>query len=218
MKVSLTSNIDPRLLNQYSAESKKAISAGIYAALKEAAPGLQLKAREHVKQKLNIKSKGLMNSLKAKPLRPRQGKEAAMSVRFGFKPMSLHEHGGETYDPKGGYILMPLKGFTRMSKKMLTALIASGKLIIRPQGKTLVVYQVSETGKGAMIGGRRNTKKAGGRYKAGNEVAVAILVKRSKVPKRTNLGALVDKEKPAIGALINKHIRARLTALTITNK
>lgn len=216
MKLSLTDNLDPALLKRYSTEGKKAVREGIRSALKAAATPLQTKAREHVSARLKIRSKGLLKSLKAKVLSPRGDKQAALSVRFGFKAMRIHEHGGETYDPGGGYILVPLPGFTRMSKKTLTALVAAGKLAIRPQGKTLVVYQVAETGKGAMIGGRRNTKAGGGRHKAGNEVAVAILVRRSRVPKRTNLDGLVSSAVPGIGALIQQHVTARIAALPLT--
>lgn len=216
MKISLADNLDRGLLNKWSSEGKRAVREGIQAAFKAAATPLQNTARAHVQQRLKIKSKGLLKSLKAKVLRPRGDKQAALSVKFGFKAMSIHEHGGETWDPKGGYMVMPLPGFARMSAKTLKALIAAGKLHIRPQGKALVVYQVAQTGKGALIGGRRNTKAAGGRYKAGSEVAVAILVKRSRIPRRTNLDGLVKAEVPKISAQIERHVQARLANLPLT--
>lgn len=206
MKLSLTQTglLDPGTLAAWTSERKRAIRTAVAQGLKTGGVEVRDAARTRMRAAFKVARSGFVNSMQAKVLDKKPERLPDLLIGSRIPWLDLHEAGGAVT----GNMLIPLlpnRMGPKQFAKLVDALMRSGNaFFIKKGGKVILMAeniqensrQLSRFKKAER--GRTGTKK----IKRGQEVPIAILVKRVNLKRRLGLVDAVQSSLPGLAQAI----------------
>lgn len=206
MKLSLTQTglLDPGTLAAWTSERKRAIRTAVAQGLKTGGVEVRDAARTRMRAAFKVARSGFVNSMQAKVLDKKPERLPDLLIGSRIPWLGLHEAGGAVT----GNMLIPLlpnRMGPKQFAKLVDALMRSGNaFFIKKGGKVILMAeniqensrQLSRFKKAER--GRTGTKK----IKRGQEVPIAILVKRVNLKRRLGLVDAVQSSLPGLAQAI----------------
>jgi len=206
MKLSLTQAglLDPGTLAAWTSERKKAIRAAVAQGMKSGGAEIRDAARARMRAAFKVARSGFVNSMQAKVLDKKPERLPNLLIGSRIPWLGLHEAGGTV----SGNMLIPLlpnRMGPKQFSKLVDALMRSGNaFFIKKGGKVILMAeniqensrQLSRFKKAER--GRSGTKK----IKRGQEVPIAVLVKRVNLKRRLGLVDAVQSSLPGLAQAI----------------
>ena len=192
MKLSLTQTglLDPGTLAAWTSERKRAIRTAVAQGLKTCGVEVRDAARARMRAAFKVARSGFVNSMQAKVLDKKPERLPDLLIGSRIPWLGLHETGGTV----SGNMLIPLlpnRMGPKKFAKLVDALMRSGNAFFIKKGDKVILMaeniqensrQLSRFKKAER--GRTGTKK----IKRGQEVPIAVLVKRVNLQRRLGLG------------------------------
>ena len=206
MKLSLTQTglLDPGTLAAWTSERKRAIRTAVAQGLKIGGVEVRDAARTRMRAAFKVARSGFVNSMQAKVLDKKPERLPDLLIGSRIPWLGLHETGGTV----SGNMLIPLLPNRMGPKKfaqIVDALMRSGNaFFIKKGGKVILMAeniqensrQLSRFKKAER--GRTGSKK----IKRGQEVPIAVLVKRVNLQRRLGLVDAVQSSLPGLAQAI----------------
>lgn len=206
MKLSLTQTglLDPGTLAAWTSERKKAIRTAVAQGMKSGGAEVRDAARARMRATFKVARSGFVNSMQAKVLDKKHERLPNLLIGSRIPWLGLHEAGGTV----SGNMLIPLlpnRMGPKQFSKLVDALMRSGNaFFIKKGGKVILMAeniqensrQLSRFKKAER--GRTGTKK----IKRGQEVPIAVLVKRVNLKRRLGLVEAVQSSLPGLAQAI----------------
>lgn len=206
MKLSLTQTglLDPGTLAAWTSERKRAIRTAVAQGLKAGGVEVRDAARTRMRAAFKVARSGFVNSMQAKVLDKKPERLPVLLIGSRIPWLGLHETGGTV----SGNMLIPLlpnRMGPKQFAKLVDALMRSGNaFFIKKGGKVILMAeniqensrQLSRFKKAER--GRTGTKK----IKRGQEVPIAVLVKRVNLKRRLGLVDAVQSSLPGLAQAI----------------
>jgi hypothetical protein len=206
MKLSLTQTglLDPGTLAAWTSERKRAIRTAVAQGLKAGGVEVRDAARTRMRAAFKVARSGFVNSMQAKVLDKKPERLPVLLIGSRIPWLGLHETGGTV----SGNMLIPLlpnRMGPKQFSKLVDALMRSGNaFFIKKGGKVILMAeniqensrQLSRFKKAER--GRTGTKK----IKRGQEVPIAVLVKRVNLKRRLGLVDAVQSSLPGLAQAI----------------
>jgi hypothetical protein len=206
MKLSLTQAglLDPGTLAAWTSERKRAIRTAVAQGLKTGGVEVRDAARTRMRAAFKVARSGFVNSMQAKVLDKKPERLPNLLIGSRIPWLGLHEAGGTV----SGNMLIPLlpnRMGPKQFAKLVDALMRSGNaFFIKKGGKVILMAeniqensrQLSRFKKAER--GRTGTKK----IKRGQEVPIAVLVKRVNLKRRLGLVDAVQSSLPGLAQAI----------------
>lgn len=206
MKLSLTQAglLDPGTLAAWTSERKKAIRTAVAQGMKSGGAEVRDTARARMRAAFKVARSGFVNSMQAKVLDKKPERLPDLLIGSRIPWLGLHEAGGAVT----GNMLIPLlpnRMGPKQFAKLVDALMRSGNaFFIKKGGKVILMAeniqensrQLSRFKKAER--GRTGTKK----IKRGQEVPIAVLVKRVNLKRRLGLVDAVQSSLPGLAQAI----------------
>lgn len=206
MKLSLTQTglLDPGTLAAWTSERKRAIRTAVAQGLKTGGVEVRDAARTRMRAAFKVARSGFVNSMQAKVLDKKPERLPDLLIGSRIPWLGLHEAGGAVT----GNMLIPLlpnRMGPKKFAKLVDALMRSGNAFFIKKGDKVILMaeniqensrQLSRFKKAER--GRTGTKK----IKRGQEVPIAILVKRVNLKRRLGLVDAVQSSLPGLAQAI----------------
>ena len=214
MRLSLTTTglLDPRQLAAWSTERRRAIHAAV-------AKGMQLDGREvrdaarsEMRSAFTVKRNSFISSMGVKVFdkKPAHLPNSLPALLVGSKIpwLGLHEKGGTV----SGNLLMPLlpgRIGPKRFKAVIDGLMRSGNaFFIEKNGRVLLMAENIKENAGQLGRFKRAERGRTGakQIKRGQEIPIAVLVKRVDLKRRLNLAGGVQRALPALARAIQQEL------------
>jgi len=206
MKLSLTQTglLDPGSLAAWTSERKRAIRTAVAQGLKTGGVEVRDAARTRMRAAFKVARSGFVNSMQAKVLDKKPERLPDLLIGSRIPWLGLHETGGTV----SGNMLIPLlpnRMGPKQFSKLVDALMRSGNAFFIKKGDRVLLMaeniqensrQLSRFKKAER--GRTGTKK----IKRGQEVPIAVLVKRVNLKRRLGLVDAVQSSLPGLAQAI----------------
>ena len=206
MKLSLTQTglLDPGSLAAWTSERKRAIRTAVAQGLKTGGVEVRDAARTRMRAAFKVARSGFVNSMQAKVLDKKPERLPVLLIGSRIPWLGLHETGGTV----SGNMLIPLlpnRMGPKQFSKLVDALMRSGNAFFIKKGDKVILMaeniqensrQLSRFKKAER--GRTGTKK----IKRGQEVPIAVLVKRVNLKRRLGLVDAVQSSLPGLAQAI----------------
>jgi len=206
MKLSLTQTglLDPGTLAAWTSERKRAIRTAVAQGLKTGGVEVRDAARTRMRAAFKVARSGFVNSMQAKVLDKKPERLPDLLIGSRIPWLGLHETGGTV----SGNMLIPLlpnRMGPKQFAKLVDALMRSGNAFFIKKGDKVILMaeniqensrQLSRFKKAER--GRTGTKK----IKRGQEVPIAVLVKRVNLKRRLGLVDAVQSSLPGLAQAI----------------
>lgn len=206
MKLSLTQTglLDPGTLAAWTSERQKAIRTAVAQGLKSGGVEVRDAARARMRVAFKVARSGFVNSMQAKVLDKKPERIPDLLIGSRIPWLGLHETGGAVT----GNMLIPLlpnRMGPKQFAKVVDALMRSGNaFFIKKGGKVLLMAENIQENSSQLSSfkraerGRTGTKK----IKRGQEVPIAVLVKRVNLQRRLGLVDAVQSSLPGLAQAI----------------
>ncbi len=214
MRLSLTTTglLDPRQLAAWSTERRRAIHAAVTKGMQSGGREVRDAARSEMRSAFTVKRNSFISSMGVKVFdkKPAHLPNSLPALLVGSKIpwLGLHEKGGTV----SGNLLIPLlpgRIGPKRFKAVIDGLMRSGNaFFIEKNGRVLLMAEnIKENA--AQLGrfkraerGRTGAKQ----IKRGQEIPIAVLVKRVDLKRRLNLAGGVQRALPALARAIQQEL------------
>jgi hypothetical protein len=208
MKLSLTQAglLDPGTLAAWTTERKKAIRTAVAQGMKAGGVEVRDAARARMRATFKVARAGFVNSMQAKVLDKKPERLPDLLIGSRIPWLGLHETGGAVT----GNMLIPLlpkRMGPKQFAKVVDALMRSGNaFFIKKGGKVILMAENIQENATALTRFKRAERGRTGakKIKRGQEVPIAVLVKRVNLQRRLGLVDAVQGSLPQLVQAIER--------------
>lgn len=206
MKLSLTQTglLDPGTLAAWTSERKKAIRTAVAQGMKSGGAEVRDAARARMRTAFKVARSGFVNSMQAKVLDKKPERLPDLLIGSRIPWLGLHETGGTV----SGNMLIPLlpnRMGPKQFAKLVDALMRSGNaFFIKKGGKVILMAENIQENSRQLSRFKKAERSRTGtkKIKRGQEVPIAVLVKRVNLKRRLGLVDAVQSSLPGLAQAI----------------
>ena len=210
MRLTLTTTglLDPRQLSAWSAERRRAIHAAVANGMQSGGREVRDAARAEMRSAFTVKRNSFVSSMGVKVFDKKPEQLPALRVGSKIPWLGLHEKGGSV----SGNLLIPLlpgRIGPKRFRQIVDSLMRSGNAyFIKKNGRVLLMAEnIKENGSQLTRFKRAERGRTGAKQiKRGQEIPIAVLVKRVDLKRRLNLVGGVQRALPALAQAIQKEL------------
>lgn len=214
MRLSLTTTglLDPRQLAAWSAERRRAIHTAVAKGMQSGGREVRDAARSEMRSAFTVKRNSFISSMGVKVFdkKPAHLPNSLPALLVGSKIpwLGLHEKGGTV----SGNLLIPLlpgRIGPKRFKTVIDGLMRSGNaFFIEKNGRVLLMAENIKENAGQLGRFKRAERGRTGakQIKRGQEIPIAVLVKRVDLKRRLNLAGGVQRALPALARAIQQEL------------
>ncbi|ABR91017.1 Uncharacterized conserved protein [Janthinobacterium sp. Marseille] len=210
MRLTLTTTglLDPRQLSAWSAERRRAIHAAVAKGMQSGGREVRDAARAEMRSAFTVKRNSFVSSMGVKVFDKKPEQLPALRVGSKIPWLGLHEKGGSV----SGNLLIPLlpgRIGPKRFRQIVDSLMRSGNAyFIKKNGRVLLMAEnIKENGSQLTRFKRAERGRTGAKQiKRGQEIPIAVLVKRVDLKRRLNLVGGVQRALPALAQAIQKEL------------
>lgn len=210
MRLSLTTTglLDPRQLAAWSSERRRAVHAAVTRGMKTGGRDVRDAARAEMRSAFEVKRASFVASMGVKVFDKKQSELPALWVGSKIPWLGLHEQGGSV----SGNLLIPLlpgRIGPKRFKAVIDGLMRSGNaFFIEKNGRVLLMAEnIAENSRQLTRFKRAERGRTGAKQiKRGQEIPIAVLVKRVDLKRRLNLAGGVQRALPALARAIQQEL------------
>lgn len=210
MRLTLTTTglLDPRQLSAWSAERRRAIHAAVAKGMQSGGREVRDAARAEMRSAFTVKRNSFVSSMGVKVFDKKPEQLPALRVGSKIPWLGLHEKGGSV----SGNLLIPLlpgRIGPKRFRQIVDSLMRSGNAyFIKKNGRVLLMAEnIKENGSQLTRFKRAERGRTGAKQiKRGQEIPIAVLVKRVDLKRRLNLAGGVQRALPALAQAIQKEL------------
>ena len=210
MRLTLTTTglLDPRQLSAWSAERRRAIHAAVAKGMQSGGREVRDAARAEMRSAFTVKRNSFVSSMGVKVFNKKPEQLPALRVGSKIPWLGLHEKGGSV----SGNLLIPLlpgRIGPKRFRQIVDSLMRSGNAyFIKKNGRVLLMAEnIKENGSQLTRFKRAERGRTGAKQiKRGQEIPIAVLVKRVDLKRRLNLVGGVQRALPALAQAIQKEL------------
>ena len=210
MRLTLTTSglLDPRQLSAWSAERRRAIHAAVAKGMQSGGREVRDAARAEMRSAFTVKRNSFVSSMGVKVFDKKPEQLPALRVGSKIPWLGLHEKGGSV----SGNLLIPLlpgRIGPKRFRQIVDSLMRSGNAyFIKKNGRVLLMAEnIKENGSQLTRFKRAERGRTGAKQiKRGQEIPIAVLVKRVDLKRRLNLVGGVQRALPALAQAIQKEL------------
>lgn len=210
MRLSLTTTglLDPRQLSVWGVEQQRAVRAAVLKGMQSGGREVRDAARAQMRSAFTIKRASFASSMGVKVFDKKPTELPALWVGSKIPWLGIHERGGTV----SGHLLIPLLP-TRIGPKRFKAVIdglmrSGNAWFIEKNGKVILMAEnlaenASQLGRFKRAERARTGAK---QIKRGQEIPIAVLVKRVDLKRRLDLAGGVQRALPALARAIQQEL------------
>lgn len=210
MRLTLTTTglLDPRQLSAWSAEKRRAIHAAVAKGMQTGGREVRDAARAEMRSAFTVKRNSFVSSMGVKVFDKKPEQLPALRVGSKIPWLGRHEKGGSV----SGNLLIPLlpgRIGPKRFRQIVDSLMRSGNAyFIKKNGRVLLMAEnIKENGSQLTRFKRAERGRTGAKQiKRGQEIPIAVLVKRVDLKRRLNLVGGVQRALPALAQAIQKEL------------
>ena len=210
MRLTLTTTglLDPRQLSAWSAERRRAIHAAVAKGMQTGGREVRDAARAEMRSAFTVKRNSFVSSMGVKVFDKKPEQLPALRVGSKIPWLGLHEKGGSV----SGNLLIPLlpgRIGPKRFRQIVDSLMRSGNAyFIKKNGRVLLMAEnIKENGSELTRFKRAERGRTGAKQiKRGQEIPIAVLVKRVDLKRRLNLAGGVQRALPALARAIQQEL------------
>ena len=214
MRLSLTTTglLDPRQLATWSTERRRAIHTAVAKGMQSGGREVRDAARSEMRSAFTVKRNSFISSMGVKVFdkKPAHLPNSLPALLVGSKIpwLGLHEKGGTV----SGNLLIPLlpgRIGPKRFKAVIDGLMRSGNaFFIEKNGRVLLMAENIKENAGQLGRFKRAERGRTGakQIKRGQEIPIAVLVKRVDLKRRLNLAGGVQRALPALARAIQQEL------------
>lgn len=214
MRLSLTTTglLDPRQLAAWSTERRRAIHTAVAKGMQSGGREVRDAARSEMRSAFTVKRNSFISSMGVKVFdkKPAHLPNSLPALLVGSKIpwLGLHEKGGTV----SGNLLIPLlpgRIGPKRFKAVIDGLMRSGNaFFIEKNGRVLLMAENIKENAGQLGRFKRAERGRTGakQIKRGQEIPIAVLVKRVDLKRRLNLAGGVQRALPALARAIQQEL------------
>ena len=210
MRLTLTTTglLDPRQLSAWSAERRRAIHAAVAKGMQTGGREVRDAARAEMRSAFTVKRNSFVSSMGVKVFDKKPEQLPALRVGSKIPWLGLHEKGGSV----SGNLLIPLlpgRIGPKRFRQIVDSLMRSGNAyFIKKNGRVLLMAEnIKENGSQLTRFKRAERGRTGAKQiKRGQEIPIAVLVKRVDLKRRLNLVGGVQRALPSLAQAIQKEL------------
>jgi hypothetical protein len=208
LTLTTTGLLDPRQLSAWSAERRRAIHAAVAKGMQTGGREVRDAARAEMRSAFTVKRNSFVSSMGVKVFDKKPEQLPALRVGSKIPWLGLHEKGGSV----SGNLLIPLlpgRIGPKRFRQIVDSLMRSGNAyFIKKNGRVLLMAEnIKENGSQLTRFKRAERGRTGAKQiKRGQEIPIAVLVKRVDLKRRLNLVGGVQRALPALAQAIQKEL------------
>jgi hypothetical protein len=208
LTLTTTGLLDPRQLSAWSAERQRAIHAAVAKGMQSGGREVRDAARAEMRSAFTVKRNSFVSSMGVKVFDKKPEQLPALRVGSKIPWLGLHEKGGSV----SGNLLIPLlpgRIGPKRFRQIVDSLMRSGNAyFIKKNGRVLLMAEnIKENGSQLTRFKRAERGRTGAKQiKRGQEIPIAVLVKRVDLKRRLNLVGGVQRALPALAQAIQKEL------------
>ena len=212
MKLSLITSglLDPKRLDSWVPEKRRAIRKAVEAGMKTAGKEIAQSAQSRMQSVFKVRKAGFVKSMRHKLYAGSPEKFPALLVGSRISWLGIHVQGGTI----GGRMLIPLlPEHQRIGRKAFRRVIdglmrAGNAFFIEKNGRVLLMAENIKENAGQLGRFKRAERGRTGakQIKRGQEIPIAVLVKRVDLKRRLNLAGGVQRALPALARAIQQEL------------
>lgn len=200
--------LDRRRFNAWQADTRKAIHAAVARAMRDTGKDMAERVRSEMRSGFRIAKPTFLRSVRAKVLDRKADRFPALLIGSQIPWLGIHEQGGTI---RGRMLIPLLPAHRRIGRKafarVIDALMRSGNaFFIEKNGQQILMAENLAENARALARFRRAERERAGakRLRRGQEIPIAVLVRRVSLRKRFDLARSVRVELPRLTAAIRK--------------
>jgi len=210
MRLSLTTTglLDPRQLAAWSSERRRAVHTAVTRGMKTGGREVRDAARAEMRSAFEVKRASFVSSMSTKVFDKKQNELPALWVGSKIPWLGLHEKGGTV----SGNLLIPLlpgRIGPKRFKAVIDGLMRSGNaFFIEKNGRVLLMAENIKENSRQLTRFKRaeRTRTGAKQIKRGQEIPIAVLVKRVDLKRRLDLAGGVQRALPALARAIQQEL------------
>ena len=210
MRLSLTTSglLDPRQLSAWGAERQRTIRAAVAKGMQSGGREVREAARSQMRSAFTVKRANFVSSMGFKLFDKKPNELPALWVGSKIAWLGIHERGGTV----SGNLLIPLlpnRIGPKRFKAVIDGLMRSGNAyFIEKNGRVLLMAEnISENSSQLARFKRAERGRTGAKQiKRGQEVPIAVLVRRVDLKRRLDLDGSVQRALPALARAIRQEL------------
>ncbi|MFZ5474539.1 MAG: DUF6441 family protein [Pseudomonadota bacterium] len=210
MKLTLTTEglLDPRRLSAWSAERRRAIHAAVAKGMVSGGRDVREAARAQMRSAFQVRRASFVASLQAKVFDQKPERLPALWVGSRIPWLGIHTHGGTV----AGRMLIPLlpgRIGPKRFRQVIDGLMRSGNaFFVEKNGRVLLMAENIRENAAQLGRFKRAERERSGvkRLQRGQEIPIAVLVRRVDLKRRFDLAAGVQGALPKLAAAIGREL------------
>ncbi|WP_119352870.1 DUF6441 family protein [Azohydromonas sediminis] len=210
MKLTLTTSglLDSRRLSAWSAERRRAIHAAVAKGMRSGGREVREAARSAMRSAFQVRRASFVASLQAKVFDQKPDRLPALWLGSRIPWLGIHAHGGTV----AGRMLIPLLP-TRIGPKRFKAVIdglmrSGNAFFVEKNGRVLLMAENLRENAAQLNRFKRAERQRSGvkRLQRGQEIPIAVLVRRVDLRRRFDFSASVQRALPALARAIERDL------------
>lgn len=210
MKIDLVAEglLDRRRFNAWQADSHKAIRAAVASAMRDSGKDMAEQVRGEMRASFRTASPKFLRSMHTKVFNRKTNEFPALYLGSKVSWLGIHEQGGTI---RGRMLIPLLPQHRRIGRKafarVIDALMRSGNAwFVEKNGQQILMAENLAENARPLMRFRRAERESSGakRLRRGQEIPIAVLVRRVSLKKRFDLNRAVRVELPRLTAAIRK--------------
>ena len=210
MKIDLVAEglLDRRRFNVWEADTRKAIHAAVARAMRDTGRDMAERVRSEMRSGFRTTKPAFLRSMRAKVLDRKADRFPDLLIGSQIPWLGIHEQGGTI---RGRMLIPLLPAHRRIGRKafarVIDALMRSGNaFFIEKNGQQILMAEnIAENAQPLARFRRAERERSGAkRLRRGQEIPIAVLVRRVSLKKRFDLNRAVRVELPRLTAAIRK--------------
>lgn len=210
MRLSLTTTglLDPRQLSAWTQHQRQAVRTAVAKGMQSGGREVREAARAEMHRAFNVRRKGFVTSMTVKVWDKKPDRLPVLQVGSKIPWLGLHQYGGSVT----GNLLIPLlpgRMSPRRFKAVVEGLLRSGNAyFMQKNGKVLLMAENLQEN-AALLGRFKRAERlrtGNTSIRRGQEIPIAVLVKRVDLKRRFNLAGGVQRALPALARAIQQEL------------
>lgn len=210
MKLTLATSglLDPRRLSAWSAERRRAIHAAVAKGMVSGGRDVREAARAQMRSAFQVRRASFVASLQAKVFDQKPERLPALWVGSRIPWLGIHTHGGTV----AGRMLIPLlpgRIGPKRFRQVIDGLMRSGNaFFVEKNGRVLLMAENIRENTAQLNRFKRAERERSGvkRLQRGQEIPIAVLVRRVDLKRRFDLTTGVQPTLPALARAIEREL------------
>lgn len=210
MKLTLATSglLDPRQLSAWSAERRRAIHAAVAKGMTSGGREVREAARAQMRSAFAVRRTSFVSSMQTKLFDRKPERLPALWVGSRIPWLGIHTQGGTV----SGNLLIPLlpgRIGPKRFKAVIDGLMRSGNaFFVEKNGRVLLMAENIQENAAQLARFKRAERQRSGvkRLQRGQEIPIAVLVRRVDLKRRLDLAAGVQRALPALARAIQQEL------------